>query len=284
VPAADHPHLLIEPAYGKAGVRALVTRPRARAPDLVRDLSFDAHVTGEFDGSYRHGENAAILPSDTLRRHILATAADDPEAELAALCRTAASRLMDANPAFLTITVEARELVWQPVGTHTYTTAAGARSAVRTGGCVATRGTPPALAGGVDSLPVLVTHGSAFTGFLRDPLTVQTDALDRPLSGTLRARWTYVSAEPPPAGHGERTVAALIAQLTDRPSNAVQQWVTAAGRALLDAVPELGEVALRFDSVPIAPLPAELAGRSSARAYEPAGAPLGITEIRVRRG
>jgi urate oxidase len=284
VHADPHHHELLDAAYGKAGIHVLVACPGGPAPDLVRDVTFDVRVAGALDASFRSGDNAAILPSDTLRRHILATAAAEPDAELASLCRLAASRLLAANPAFATVAIDARERVWDPIGAHTFTAAAGSPCAApRTARCVAARGAVPILAGGVDGLPILLTRGSAFTGFLSDPLTVQTEARDRPLGGTLTARWTYLAGQTPPPGHSERTVAALIDALGDRPSNAVQEWVTAVGWALLDAVQVLGDVALRFDSIPIAPLPAELAGHGAARAYEPAGAPAGTTEVRVRR-
>jgi urate oxidase len=284
VPATPHDHELLEPAYGKAGIHVLVTSPRAPASDLVRDLMFEVRVAGALVASFRDGDNAAILPSDTLRRHILATAAAEPDASLTELAHLGASRLLDANAAFTSVALDARERVWQPAGTYTFTAATGAASPLcAVASCVARRGQVPLLSGGVEELPILLTRGSAFTGFLRDPLTVQADAQDRPLYGTLTARWTWLGAQAPPAGRAERAVAALISALSDRPSNAVQEWVAAVGSALLDSVQELGEVTLRFDSMPVTALSAELAGSVGALAYEPAAVPVGTTEVRVRR-
>lgn len=268
--------------YGKDSVRVLIAAERPGAPDAVRDVCFRVTVSGRFEGSYRSGDNAAILPSDTLRRHVLATAASTPEHALEAICHSASARLLDANPHIETALVEARERPWEPTGTHTFTP----HAMMRVAACEWSRGTDPALRGGVEELDLLLTRGSAFTGFRRDALTVQPEAHDRPLGGTLSAQWGFASPEPPSPEASAQVGARLLAALTDRPSNAVQQWLTAAATAVLDATPTVSEIGLQFASAPIAPLPAELAHASTAphTAHERHADPVGLTEVRLARG
>jgi urate oxidase len=271
---------LTDAAYGKEGIRLLIAARRQDAPDAVRDCSFRIMVRGRFDASYLNGENAAILPSDTLRRHVLASGADDGDRSLEAICHGAAERVLAANPEIESVRVEATERRWRAVGTHSFTAAETPLRAT----CECSRDGEPALSGGVEALDVLVTSGSDFTGFRRDALTVQPEARDRPLAGTISAEWTFSGG--PPAREGSTAIAtALLGALADRPSNAVQQWITAAAAAVLDATQALSSLAVRFISLPIVPLPEALAAAAATglRAYELGGGPAGVTDVRLNR-
>jgi urate oxidase len=275
-----HPFTLADAAYGKDGIRLLIAAPCPDAPDAVRDCSFRIVVRGRFDASYRSGENAAILPSDTLRRHVLASGADDGDRSLEAVCHAAAERVLAANPEIDTVRVDATERRWRAVGTHSFTTGAPPLLA----SCECSRDGEPALSGGVEPLDVLITRGSDFTGFRRDALTVQLEARNRPLAGTISAEWMYSGALPAPKASAV-IAAALLGALADRPSNAVQQWITEAGAEVLDATPALSSLAVHFASLAITPLPDELASAAAAglRGHELGGGPIGVTDVRLTR-
>lgn len=265
--------------YGKEAVRVL-TWSRDGATDSVRDVALGIHVEGDFLASYRSGDNAAILPSDTLRRHALAECEDNPAGTLEAALAGIATRILDANPALTGVAATAQARPWQRIGDHSFVLAPWRASAA----AELTRGAPVRLRGGARGLELLTTTGSGFTGFMRDELTTQAETSDRPLCGILDASWTYVADNLPAPGLTERIVAGLLAAFADRPSNAVQQLLTEIGMAVLAASAELATIALHFESIPAAPILTALSARGEAgTAHEIGAGPVGVTDVVLRR-
>jgi urate oxidase len=255
--------------YGKAGVEVL-TWIRDGTSDFLRDSVIRVDVEGDFLSSYRTGDNSAILPSDSLRRHALDECGHHRELDIAELLLRIASRVLAANPAFTSTSVSADCRQWDRLGDHSFTAAQGTVNssvALRTGG-------DAVHTGGVEGVELLLTTGSAFTGFLRDPLTTQQESADRPLRGALSARWTHAAS---PTRTDDEICRLLLAGLVDRPSKAVQEWLTAGGTALLGATPDLTSVTLRFASASLGPLPVEFAPDGCS--YEVPGGSTGVTEV-----
>jgi urate oxidase len=296
-------------AYGKADVRVLTRIPSAAGAesgggDTVRDVLLAVQVEGDFHESYESGVNSAILPSDTLRRHALAECDRQPHAGAEELLDGIGRRILAANPAFTAVTGTVQIRRWQRIGLNSFVDGVGrgwaevrlaASPGVTTPVPSAVGGAPGAeptravirtrVTGGVRGLAVLTTTGSAFTGFLRDGLTTQEAATDRPLCGTLDADWTFRAGELPGAELADAIVARVLAAFADRPSNAVQELLTAVGSEVLAGMPDLAGIALRFDSLPTAPLPAELATArtNGGRSYEVGAGAVGVTEVGLKR-
>jgi urate oxidase len=269
-------------SYGKSGVRVLSWGDGG----TIRDVDLAIEVEGEFLESYRSGDNAAILPSDSLRRHALAECSAHPGASVERLLVQIGARVLEANPAFDAVLATAEIRQWARRGAHSHVLSAergSSRFRLQRSGF-------QFLESGIHDLNVLITTGSGFSGFLRDAITVQADSADRPLCGTLDARWTYLSlAQAVESASGKlraQVTAELLGALTDRPSKAVQQLLTEAGTVVLTAVPQLATLSLHFASWPLSPVPADLiTPLVSARgnAYEAsAGAP-GMTDVVLRR-
>jgi urate oxidase len=265
-------------AYGKDGVRVL-TRTRAVGVESVRDACVGVRVDGDFLESYRSGGNAAILPSDTLRRHVLAEADRRPDAGLESLLGAIAARILAANPAVRRVVASAQARRWEAVGEHSFVVAPSRT----TGEARLVRGEPVDLRGGFRGLELLMSTGSGFTGFMRDELTTQADASDRPLCGTLDADWTYAAGLDPPGGLAQEIAGRLVAAFADRPSNAVQQLLTGIGSDVLVQSVELAGIRLHFDSVAASPIPAALSAPGGVGTYELGVGAVGVTDVALRR-
>jgi urate oxidase len=156
---------------------------------------------------------------------------------------------------------------------------------LRFGSARSNTGAAVTVAGGVDELSLILTGGSGFTGFRRDRLTVQSDATDRPLCGTLWARWHWLAGYVPTLAESRAVAADLAGAFAGRSTNAIQELVTAASTDLLGCTPALVQVRARLAALPLVPLPLELVGdvSSDAVAHEVHDSPLGVTEVLVRR-
>jgi urate oxidase len=248
-------------SYGKDGVRVLIRTLTDAGEDRVLDLTMTIAVEGTFLASYRSGDNTAVLPSDTFRLHALAACRDEPVGDARGL-------------------LAATHEDWTPRGGHTFTTTG---TAVRSTDVTARRDGSVDVRGGLTGLRLLITTGSAFTGFMRDELTTQLDATDRPLCGTVDASWTYAAHDGGRTEHSDDDVIeALTSACSDRPSNSVQQLLTEVGGVVLAGRPDLSAISLRFASTAIAPI-GDGASDGPRWSYEIGSASRGITEVTLTR-
>jgi urate oxidase len=267
-------------SYGKDGVRVLIRTLTDAGEDRVLDLTMTIAVEGTFLASYRSGDNTAVLPSDTFRLHALAACRDEPVGDARGLLAAIADRLLAADGALTAVTVGATHEDWTPRGGHTFTTTG---TAVRSTDVTARRDGSVDVRGGLTGLRLLITTGSAFTGFMRDELTTQLDATDRPLCGTVDASWTYAAHDGGRTEHSDDDVIeALTSACSDRPSNSVQQLLTEVGGVVLAGRPDLSAISLRFASTAIAPI-GDGASDGPRWSYEIGSASRGITEVTLTR-
>ncbi len=268
-------------AYGKAGVHVL-TRVTVDGLACVRDVSMSISITGDFLDSYRAGDNQAVLPSDTLRRHAIAAVDaarvdSDMKADVLPMLNAIARRIIIANTAITRVSIDASVTPWQRWSPTSFVRAPWTETAmvhVDNDGSVTSRC-------GVIGLDVLTTAGSSFTGFMHDSLTVQTDAHDRPLLGTLEASWTFVDdAESVLTAD---VVASLLDAVSERPSNGVQQLLHDSAIALLDGHDSIGTLTLRFASTSLPPIPSDLAANGVPMTHQVGDGSVGITEVTLAR-
>jgi urate oxidase len=255
-------------SYGKADVSAL-SWVRTGSGDTVREVSLRLVVEGAFVDSYRSGDNRAVLPSETLRRHALRECEQHPDAAPEELAQLIAARLLATNPAFDSVTVDGRVTIWRPTAAHCFTR----EPWWATVGLRLDRVAAPQLTSGVAGLTLLLTAGSSFTGFLRDELTDQPESTDRPLLGTVEASWTYRA---PALAAPDEMATQLTSALADRTTNSIQQLLTAAGAQLLRANDELATVQLSFSSTALA--------ETSGGIFSSDARPAGVTSVELRRG
>jgi len=226
-------------AYGKTGVR-LVQVSRGEDADEVADLTVDVTLSGDFEAAYLDGDNAAVLPTDTLRGTVYALAGDGPVGEPEAFGLRLAQRFLQAAPAAGRVEVALVAQGWERLGPHGFRAAGGQR---RTARVVAGRDAV-LVHGGIADLVLLKTRGSAFSGFLVDEYTTLAPAQDRLMATAVEAEWRYGG---PDADHGacaREVPAALTAAFRDHDSRSVQHTMAAMAAAVLSARPELAEITL----------------------------------------
>ena len=237
--------------YGKSRVRVAKVTRGTDGVHSFRELNVEVLAEGDFDASYLAGDNADVLPTDTMKNTLYVLAArhgiENPE-RFGAL---AGAFFLERNPAMRSVELTLRETRWERLtvdgGAHPH-----AFRAPGPGGPMA-RVTTTREDGnvrvetesGVDDLYLLKTGGSGFAGFRRDELTTLPETADRLLSTLLKGRWLY-GAEPG-GGYEAANAAALEAMLAvfaQEYSVSVQATLYRMGRAAIGAVPEIRRVTL----------------------------------------
>jgi urate oxidase len=232
--------------YGKSGIRLVRV---VRHPDRheLADLTVDVALEGDFRAAHLAGDNAAVLPTDTMRGTVYAFAGEGPVGEPEAFGLRLAGHFVDTVPAVALARVRLRQRPWRriPVGGQPHPHAFAAGDGERRTATVTRAGDRAWVVAGLAGLLVLKTTGSGFQGFLRDRYTTLEETGDRILATELTAGWRYATLEVDWAkAHAETRRLLLEAFAAHDQSRSLQHTLYAMGEAVLRERAEVAEVRL----------------------------------------
>lgn len=274
--------------YGKSAIRLVKLEKGQR--HRVRDLTVDIALEGDFARAHSHGDNALVIPTDTMKNTVYALAPTELTGAIEGFGLVLA-RHFAAQPQVVRATVRIREHAWDPMPTP----AGPALAAfVRQGGLtrVATLTSGPdgeTIRAGIEDLVVMKTAGSAFTGYPRDRYTTLRETTDRIMATKVTASWTYApDRSPEPVDFDaafERVRATLLEVMAEHESPSVQASIWIIGRAILEREPAIDEVSmvlpnLHHWTVDLAPF----GGSNDGTIFVATTEPHGLIEATVRRG
>ena len=229
--------------YGKSGIHlATVVRGEQRHEFSEREI--EVRLEGEFESVHTRGDNATVLPTDTMRSSACALAFEHPEEPLEAFALRYTGYLLDASPAASRAEAWMTEHPWERVvidGTpHPH---AFSRGAFRWTTHVVRDRDGVHLSGGLDELYLLKTTGSAFGGFLKDRFTILPETDDRILATKLDARWRYGRTDLDFPAAREACRAAIVRAFAHHDdSRSVQHTLWHMGTAVLEGSSDVEEV------------------------------------------
>jgi urate oxidase len=229
--------------YGKADIHLATVMRREDRHDFFERL-IDVRLEGDFDAAHLEGDNASVLPTDTMRASACALAFDRPDEELEPFALRYSSYLLEASPAARLAEVWMYERPWERVVTdgtpHPHAFRRGDHR--WTAHVVRTRD-DVRLSAGLDELYLLKTTGSAFSGFLKDRFTMLPEADDRILATKLDARWTYAGTDVEFAKERETCRDAIVRAFAHHDdSRSVQHTLWHMGKEVLEASANVDEV------------------------------------------
>jgi urate oxidase len=232
--------------YGKSGIR-LATVARDGDRHTFTDLEIEIRLTGAFDAVHTEGDNAPVLPTDTMRGTCFALARGGIDS-VADYAQRLAARFLEASAATSTVLVRIWSMPWERVQVddaphgHTFRPAAGGQPVLTV---TQDRDGAPHLTGGVRGARVLKTTGSAFSDYLEDEYTTLPATRDRIMATTLDATWGTTGPDVDHAALATGVPATALARFaTHDESESVQHTLYAMGAAVLAEHP--GVTWIRF--------------------------------------
>jgi len=237
--------------YGKAENR-VVRIYRATARHEIRDISVSTALRGEFGPAHLHGDQAAVLPTDSQKQTVYAYAKDEGLVCIEDYALALARHFVDDIAPVASARVEVEEFAWERVTVdgrgHDHTWVRRGQE-VRTA-AVTVAGTGAGqqswVVGGIKDLMILKSTGSEFRGFLQDPYTVLEPAADRVMATSLVAGWRFAGGAADwdwdAAYCGIRQI--LVETFARVHSLALQQTLYEMGRAVLETCPFVAEIRL----------------------------------------
>jgi len=271
--------------YGKAGVHIATVTRREGGHDFAERM-LEVRLEGDFDAVHAEGDNALVLPTDTMRSAAYALSFDHPEEELEAFALRYTEYLLGASPATRKAEAWLWERPWDRIvvdGTpHPHAFSRGAY--LRTAHVLRDR-EGARLSAGLDELYLLKTGGSGFSGFPRDEFTVLAETDDRILATRVEAEWRYASTDVDYAAARETCREAIVrAFATHDDSRSVQHTLWHMGTAVLESSPSIEEVTFSLPNLHHIAVDLSFCGRENdGRVFVVTDTPSGRIEGTVRR-
>jgi urate oxidase len=212
----------------------------------VSDLTVDIAFEGRYEDVHLNGDNAAVLPTDTMRNTVYALAKQHPVEPVEGFGRALAEHFLETTEECRRVRIRIARHGWDRIAVdgkpHRHSFVRG--SAERRMCWVFADREGARYEAGIEELEVLKTTQSAFEGYIRDRYTTLPETKERIFATIVAARWKYSAA---PADFEATFAAARTAMLqtfAEHDSRSVQQTLFAMGAAAIDAAPEIAEIRL----------------------------------------
>ena len=186
--------VLGENRYGKAQIRVFRITRNGDTHEIL-DLNVSVQLSGDFAATHLSGDNANVLPTDTMKNTVFALShefgAMEPEAFALLIGRHFIATLKHLSK----VEVRIEKFAWDRIVSQGKPHPCAFRrdgSMSRTATALVVRAgskTEAFFVCGLEDLVLLKTSDSEFKGFLRDKYTTLADATDRIMATQVSARW-----------------------------------------------------------------------------------------------
>jgi urate oxidase len=234
-------------AYGKNAIN-LSKIVRQGGQHDIRQVSVNISLKGDFDTVHTAGDNALVLPTDTMKNTVYALAKEYFTSSIESFGMHMADHFLTNNPQLSEVNIELSEYCWQRMSfdgkPHPYAfvnggsekhTAAIARS--RNGVFVTS---------GIKDLLILKTTDSGFEKYIRDKYTTLKETADRIFATQCEAHWIYESTQEDYTASYNDIRNCLLKSFAHHKSLSVQHTLYAMGEEVLKAFPAVKEVSLKM--------------------------------------
>jgi urate oxidase len=238
---------LTNTSYGKSRIRLVQVSRRGDRHEL-RDLTVAVAFEGEYDASYTDGDNADVLPTDTMKNTVYALAARDGAGEPEAFGIVLGRHFIAKSPKLTRVTVELTDHGWSHIadGAREHGQAFVRRGPELRTARVATDRQRVSVASGITDLIIMKTSHSAFAGFPRDQFTTLPETHDRLLATALTAYWTYADSDAEFGSLFRAIRSALLDAFARHDSLSVQHTLYAMGEVVLDSFDGVASITLEM--------------------------------------
>src|SRR5690242_798546 len=190
------PYELLTQSYGKSRVR-LTKVDRDGEVQQITELSVDVELDGDFSGAYTDGDNALVVPTDTMKNTVYAFSRELDAYELETIAWTLGSHFIEAFDHISDVYVKISETPWERAEldgqphSHVFLGTSSERHTCQVGMSRSPDGEEPegAIECGLEGLILLKTTDSGFSMFLQDEFTTLAETDDRIMATNVTAKW-----------------------------------------------------------------------------------------------
>lgn len=225
--------------YGKAETR-LVHVSRDGERHALTDLNVSVSLSGDLAATHLTGDNAGVLPTDTMKNTVYAFAKEHGVGEPEEFALLLARHFVQSQPQVRAARVSIEAYGWERLGPHSFQRLGGH---TRTAAVTVTVEQEQVVSG-VTGLVLLNSTDSEFHGFPRDRYTTLAETTDRILATSVDARWRHLSSSSDWGKSFAGAFEAMTKAFVETYSFSLQQTLYAMGSGVLAARPEIAEIRL----------------------------------------
>jgi urate oxidase len=237
---------LLDHLYGKAHIRVVkVTRGDLR--HSLKQLDISVMLQGRFESSYTAGDNALVVPTDTMKNTVNILAKEQLGNEAEAFGIVVGRHFLEKYPQVESAQVRLVEGCWERIAVkgqphaHSFIEKSPAKPFAE----VTCSRAATAVHSGINDLLILKTTQSGFEGYDKgDPYTTLLETKDRIFATQLRATWHYAGQPASYAQTNTRIVDAMLEAFASSYSPSVQTTLYQMGEAALKSAPEISKITL----------------------------------------
>lgn len=237
--------------YGKSKVR-MVKVSRAGARHTVREISVDIALEGDFEAIHCAGDNANCLPTDTMKNTVYALGKNHPLDTIEGFAFHLARHFVEKTAPVTAARVRISQVPWDRLNVdgkeHPYAFSKGSDERQTCEVRVEKNGSVSAI-GGLNSLLLLKSTDSAFSGYFKDPFTTLPETRDRIFATSVTATWTYGREKADFEGCRGAIRDALVTTFAGHKSESVQQTLYAMGEAALKRCGAIESIRLSLPNI-----------------------------------
>ncbi|MGH7243459.1 MAG: factor-independent urate hydroxylase [Phycisphaerales bacterium] len=272
--------------YGKSRVRMIkVLRDGAR--HTVKEINVDIALEGDFEAMHCSGDNANCLPTDTMKNTVYALGKSHALDTIESFALHLARHFVEKTAPVSSARVRISQVPWERVSvegkehSHTFTKGSDERPTcevkVEKAGAVS-------AAGGIQSLIILKSTDSAFSGYMKDPFTTLPETRDRIFATSVTADWSYGSGKAEFGAAREAIRKALVNTFAAHKSESVQQTLYAMGEAALAQCAAIDSIRLSLPNIHCLLVNLKPFGMENANEiFVPTDEPHGLIEATISR-
>jgi len=275
-----------ENVYGKSRVRLLRVR-REHGRHHLREWTVELLLQGDFDSSFKDGDNSKILPTDTMKNTVYSLARTSSAESMEEFAKELIDFILGRNPQVSNAEAGISEKAWNRVvigGEPHPTTFVQSSGELQTTKVARGRDGVFSVESGLENLIVMKTADSAFEGYIQDSLTTLAPTADRLLGTALRASWKYKSADADFEKLRTEIREILLAVFAGHRSKSVQHTLYAMGEGVLKNVAQVSEIKLTMPNIHCLLVDLSRFGQDNPNEiFVPIDEPHGTIEARLRR-
>jgi len=277
---------LAENRYGKSLVRLVRVKRHADRHDF-REWQVEVLLQGDFASCFEVGDNSKILATDTMKNAVYSLACDSSADSMETFAMELIDFLLGKNPQVSRAEVTIQEKAWKRLSVQgkphptTFVNSSGER---QTTTISRSQGGAFLITAGLENLVIMKTAGSAFEGFIRDPLTTLEESSDRLFGTALRANWTYQPGNLDFLTLRARIREILLETFANHESKSVQHTLYAMAARVLESISQMEDIELTMPNKHCLLVDLSRFGRQNPNEiFVPVDEPHGYIQARVTR-
>jgi urate oxidase len=225
--------------YGKAETRLVRVHRHGDTHSLI-NFNVSIALAGDLAATHLTGDNAGVLPTDTMKNTVYAFAKQHGVGEPETFALLLARHFVKTQGHVESARVTVESFGWDRLGPHSFQRRG---DHTRTTTVTVTRESTQVVSG-VTGLVLMNTTASEFHGFVKDRYTTLPETTDRILATAVDAKWRHLNDDTDWGKSFQGALDALITAFVNTYSHSLQQTLMSMGTIVLAGRPEIAEIRL----------------------------------------